>query len=372
MSGTILNKIEKKPRESNLELYRIIVMLLIVAHHYVVNSGLTDVLKENPGLPSASVMLLFGAWGKTGINCFLLITGYFMCRMDFSWNKLIKLYLQILFYAMAIYAIFLITGHESFSLSLTFWKIVPLKHITDGFISCFLLFYLFIPILNILIRHLDRISHLYLVILLFSVYTLLPSVGVRLEFSYIGWFAALYIMASYIRLYSRDWNITHRQWGNLSIISIALGSLSILSLEYLHARGFIGTYDPYFFVSDSNKIFAVLIAVTTFMWFKDLKISYNPLINMVGAATFGVLLIHANSAAMRRWLWMEVVDAVGNFQESVASTLLYASGTVIVIFMVCAVIEILRARFLEPHIIKGISQMTNRLKYGKKSVNVGT
>ena len=30
----------RKERNSNLELYRIIVMLLIVAHHYVVNSGL--------------------------------------------------------------------------------------------------------------------------------------------------------------------------------------------------------------------------------------------------------------------------------------------------------------------------------------------
>lgn len=30
----------KKQRNSNLELYRIIVMLAIVAHHYVVNSGL--------------------------------------------------------------------------------------------------------------------------------------------------------------------------------------------------------------------------------------------------------------------------------------------------------------------------------------------
>lgn len=33
-------------RSSNLELYRIIVMLLIVAHHYVVNSGLTDVMQQ--------------------------------------------------------------------------------------------------------------------------------------------------------------------------------------------------------------------------------------------------------------------------------------------------------------------------------------
>ena len=31
-----------KTRNSNLELFRIITMLFIVAHHYVVNSGLTS------------------------------------------------------------------------------------------------------------------------------------------------------------------------------------------------------------------------------------------------------------------------------------------------------------------------------------------
>lgn len=35
--------IKSKERNSNLELYRIIVMLLIVAHHYVVNSGPQDI-----------------------------------------------------------------------------------------------------------------------------------------------------------------------------------------------------------------------------------------------------------------------------------------------------------------------------------------
>lgn len=41
----------KKVRDSNLELYRIIVMLLIVAHHYVVNSGLLDVMLQNTPPP---------------------------------------------------------------------------------------------------------------------------------------------------------------------------------------------------------------------------------------------------------------------------------------------------------------------------------
>jgi len=36
-----------KVRNSSIELYRIIVMLLIVAHHYVVNSGLLDIMSDD-------------------------------------------------------------------------------------------------------------------------------------------------------------------------------------------------------------------------------------------------------------------------------------------------------------------------------------
>lgn len=41
LQNTHADSVSVKTRDSNLELYRIIVMLLIVAHHYVVNSGLT-------------------------------------------------------------------------------------------------------------------------------------------------------------------------------------------------------------------------------------------------------------------------------------------------------------------------------------------
>ena len=72
-----------KNRDSNLELYRIITMMLIIAHHYVVNSGLTSVdgvLYTNPTSWRTLFLLTIGAFGKTGINCFLMITGYFMCK----------------------------------------------------------------------------------------------------------------------------------------------------------------------------------------------------------------------------------------------------------------------------------------------------
>ena len=64
-----------KPRNSNLELFRIISMLFIVAHHYVVNSGMMDVMSESPFSSNSLFFYIIGAWGKTGINCFVMISG---------------------------------------------------------------------------------------------------------------------------------------------------------------------------------------------------------------------------------------------------------------------------------------------------------
>ena len=36
----------KEVRNSNLELYRIIVMMFIVSHHYLVNSGLLSIIEN--------------------------------------------------------------------------------------------------------------------------------------------------------------------------------------------------------------------------------------------------------------------------------------------------------------------------------------
>lgn len=92
--------VSKKPRSSNLELFRIVCMLLIVAHHYVVCSRLTS---EGGPLSSGSFsqntlfLRLFGMWGKVGINCFLMITGYFMCKSQITIRKWLKLFLEIYF-----------------------------------------------------------------------------------------------------------------------------------------------------------------------------------------------------------------------------------------------------------------------------------
>ena len=101
----------------------------------------------------------------------------------------------------------------------------------------------------------------------------------------------------------------------------------------------------YFFVADSNKFLAVLTALSWFLFFQNLKLKYSRLINTAAASTFGVLMIHANSDAMRRWLWQDVVDCVGMYDAKWAAV--YAVGCVLVIFAVCTALDRFRIRFIE-------------------------
>jgi len=351
-------------RNSNLELYRIIVMLLIVAHHYMVNSGLFEVINSSDTV-SSSVMLLFGAWGKTGINCFVLITGYFMCKSRFSIQKLVKLYLQIAFYDLIIYGIFCATGHEAFSPFKLIWTLWPVKSISHGFTSCFLLFYLFIPVLNTLVAHLGKERHKKLVILLVAAFSILPSIPpIHMTFNYTSWFMALYMIASYIRLYGIFPKVSHAKWGVYALIALLIGSLSVLGLEIIYRLGYTDKFSPFFFVSDSNKFISLAIAVTSFMFFKDLKMPYSRFVNAVGATTFGVLLIHANSDAMRQWLWRETVDCAGHFGPSAIYTLGYAIVSVVTIFIVCAGIDWFRGKYIEPALLSYANGMLIKIKNG--------
>ena len=92
-------------RESNIELYRIILMLSIIAHHYIMHSGLLSIMCKNPISIKSIFLFIIGAWGKIGINCFVLITGYYMCKSKISLKKFMKLLLEVQFYEILFYFI---------------------------------------------------------------------------------------------------------------------------------------------------------------------------------------------------------------------------------------------------------------------------
>lgn len=116
-------------------------------------------------------------------------------------------------------------------------------------------------------------------------------------------------------LYTSLWSISFSKnirWGLLTLASVALAMVSTIGFIFLHLKYGIKLI-PYRLVSDSNAIFAVIVSVCSFMYFKDVPIKQSKLINTISASTFGVLCIHANSDTMRQWLWKDVVDCVGQY-----------------------------------------------------------
>lgn len=333
-------------------------MLMIVAHHYVVCSGLTssDVfLESTPTSANSLFMAVFGAWGKTGINCFLMITGYFMCTSKITLRKFIKLMAQIYFYKLLFYLLFFLTGYETFSLMRTVKLLMPTWGFTDNFTGCFIGFWLTIPFLNVLVQNMTKRQHELLLLLLMVMYTFLGSIPTfNVAFNYVTWFGIIYFIASYIRLYPRPLFERRSLWGWLTFASVWLAVTSLVVFHLL--LGGTGLRFSYFFLSDSNKILAVTVAVCSFLWFKNMKIKYSKVINAFGAATFGVLLIHAGSHAMLVWLWKDTVDVIGHFSLPIYNLIGYSIGVVIAIFIVCNLIDQIRIATVEKWFFKWYDQ----------------
>ncbi len=323
-------------------------MLAIVAHHYVVNSGLEAPLAEKAVLSGTDYfLLLFGWGGKTGINCFMMITGYFMCTSDIKGKKFFRLLGEWYFYRVVIWCIFFFCGYESFSMKGFLRLLFPFTDVSHNFVCCFLLFYLLIPFLNKLIHALTEREHLLLMAWCVGVYVILPSFAkARVLFNYTTWFSVIYIIASYIRLYPKRWFDNRKLTGALAAGTLLLSWLSVVLITAIYAGRIHGadTWLAYFFVSDSNKILAVATAVCAFLFFKNLNMGYSKVINTIAASTFGVLLIHSNSDAMRRWLWRDVCDNVGVY-EAGNGVILHAVVCVLVIYVSCTIIDMAR-RFI--------------------------
>jgi hypothetical protein len=134
--------------------------------------------------------------------------------------------------------------------------------------------------------------------------------------------------------------------------SILIAMLSVLGMVWLYYKlGLSGGF--FWFVSDSNKIFAVITSVTSFMFFRNLKLKHSRVLNTIAASTFGVLLIHANSDAMRQWLWKDTLNNVAAYSTNYLY--IHAILSVAGVFAICVVIDQLRIRFIEKPLMGKLS-----------------
>ena len=88
-----------KERSSNIEMLRIIAMLLIVMHHYSLHSNFqfdpTSIQLNHVFVQSLQV------GGKIGVAIFVIVMGYFSVYSGYKKTKAIKLWAEICFYSVS-------------------------------------------------------------------------------------------------------------------------------------------------------------------------------------------------------------------------------------------------------------------------------
>lgn len=278
-----------------------------------------------------------------------------MCRSKITLRKFLKLYGEIIFYRLVIWFIFIAVGRDCFTILGFIKYLIPFYMIQTNFTGCFIIFWLLIPFFNILTGNMTEKCHIYLTLLVLMIYTLIPSVsgfiaGFSVTMNYVSWFAALYMIASYIRLYPKKIFHNLRVWVMMTLMMFIISIASIWFGAWLNIT--YGKLSPHYFLADANKILALCNSICAFLFFSNLKLQYNSIINAFGSATFGVLLIHAHSDTMRRWLWQELLQNVKVYAMGSGSLLLLHSiGSVTGVFLICSVIDIIRIRTIEKYFL---------------------
>ena len=155
-------------RKYNLDLLR---MLFIVSLHYLgvggafynITDGNTELLTYNYGIAS-----LLEALSIVGVNCFVLISGYFLVNSSFKIKKALHIYLTTLFYSVIFFIAYVIVN--GFSLGNMLSSLLPISMSTYWFITVYLVLYILSPFINLLCNNMTQKQHAALLLILVIVF----------------------------------------------------------------------------------------------------------------------------------------------------------------------------------------------------------
>lgn len=318
---------QSNPRQSNFELLRIIAMLFIIFHHLGIHANYsTATLASWKG----GFVNFYISLGKIGVNLFVFISGYFLVTGKFSWKKLLKLELQILFYSLGIYAIFVLSGVEKFDAFELVKCFFPLVFEEYWFMTAYVITYLLSPLLNYAINKLSAKALLIITMLLITIQVPISTIITIKYLSYVLWFLTLYMLASYLRLHYDNFR-NNPYW-----ILATLCFVSTITVVLYCTKKY-----PLF---DDCSGICLTFAFLIFILFRKINIGNIKWINVVAQGTLGVYLIHDN-LSIRAWIWNDFLKCPMHGESDLYP--LFALLAVSAIFVTCVAIDLARRYLLE-------------------------
>ena len=340
---------EIQKRNIGLDCLRIVSMIMIVFVHYLGKGGLLNI--ENTSNNYHVIYYFIEALSIIAVNCYVLISGYFLIKSKFKWKKVLQLWLETLFYSIAIYFIIVGLGLKELDFKGVIKSLFPIITKEYWFINIYLVMYILSPFLNKLINNMNKKEYQNLLIILvicFSIISILPN-EYTLDSSEgygIIWFICLYLIAGYIRIYDIPKKLNKNFYFLLIYLIFAIilttGMLTFDLLgEYLGRGTLRAKFLQY------NNILVLMESIALFMFFKQLNIKNIKTIKIVefiAPLTLAVYLIHEQSQ-LRTVLYNKILHTEICYHNPCG--ILIVIGSVLAIFVTCIIIEFVRQKILK-------------------------
>jgi surface polysaccharide O-acyltransferase-like enzyme len=315
-------------RNSNLELLRIILMIMIFILHFIYGTDAINKI-ETSNFNYFLVNILEGL-SIVAVNCFVLISGYFSIK--FRFKKILKLIFQVKFYAIILPLIVVVLFKFNLSIKILFGCLFPIIFRQWWFVNTYIVLYFLSPMLNHAISKITKVQFKRILILLVAIFslfnTMYPTFNTEGGHGIYN-FILLYLIGSYIRRYS---DIAHNKYKYLSIyflnvIIVVIGNFVLTIITNQNSIKFYN-YD---------NIFVIIASVSLFLFFCKLNIQ-SDLINKVAKLSFGTYLIHAHVSV---WTYLKM-NLFNNILLDNKFFVINAILSVVIGFILCLVVEKLR------------------------------
>lgn len=343
------NVLPSKRRNSSIELLRIISMVMIMFYHFAIH-GHFDFATASVSVTRLWLNFI-SMGGKIGVDLFVLISGYYLISDTKSLNfkKILKLWGQVFFYSVVIYVLTCAFGISQFSFTDLIKCIFPITFSQWWFASTYFVLYFLHPFINKFLCSISKKAYQSLLLLLIVFWSVIPTLtATKFESNSLLWFMLLYAISGYIKLYGLNPKIKNNQYVIIFAVVSILTYLSGIAITVAGVKfKSVASHFTYFY--NQEKINVLIICVSLFMIFINLKMNYHKWINIIASASFGVYLIHDDNF-LRTFIWKDLFN-VSSFEGS-AVVIPYSIAVIITLYAVCTAIDLIRQKVVEkPYLI---------------------
>ncbi|WP_269153777.1 acyltransferase [Limosilactobacillus balticus] len=328
-------------RQSNIELLRIVLILMIIMLHYN-NSAMGGALANihNGTFPYYFVHFT-ESLSSVAVNTFILITGYFSYNKNKIFiSKISRLVLLMIFWGLSLSLFTMLVLNPVLFTIHNCLKMVKMA-ISQWFVIIYSILYLLIPYINIIVRTLSKKNYQKLLMIAIFFFYIWPTFYTSTTSNDAGYgivnFVCLYLIGAYIRKFQAG---KVAMWKSLSIYIMFSIITMVFSFRFENAWNY-------------NSIFVLGGAIALFEFFISLKIKYNPLINKLASFTFSVYLINVNGF-FNKFLCQTIFHSNEYWQSSM---IIFNSITAMMgIYIICICLEFLRSILLDKKIFKPLAE----------------